>query len=354
FEDKGYWTYIQDVGSYNNVHGWLEGYDFNYDGIDDIIGNVYADDDASKCGVWFWQGKGDWNFTAGKRIGKGGRCWMGQGAVSPQMGHNLGFTFTVGESEAVDECKISTMDANDQIAFSLNIEPGTKKEYYLYYDDKYDNIPEYDSREVGIIAIDDYGGVYYLGSKQNGKFDDIMKISTLGDENYNVRGVAVADFDNDRDLDIITGKGTGEDQGKMYFFEQTSPGIFASPVYIGRVSTDMGWLMGVRAADFDNDGNYDFVAAGDRNNAIALFYGRGGGTFFDSYTSFTAIDAKFRPAMDVSDINNDGFADLALASSSGKIYIYVGYGKSQEGNEWDYVRLDPERDCGNNPYGLAV
>ncbi|MBW6461790.1 MAG: VCBS repeat-containing protein [DPANN group archaeon] len=96
FTDMGYWTGPNGIdigdGSRSNVHGWMEGYDWNHDGNDDIIGNIYADNIASQCGIYYWQGtSADWGFENAVKLGVGARCWMGEGGTSPQVGHNLGY-----------------------------------------------------------------------------------------------------------------------------------------------------------------------------------------------------------------------------------------------------------------------
>ena len=46
-------TTIIDDGSRSNVHGWADGYDWNHDGYDDVIGHCYCDDVAGQWGAWY-------------------------------------------------------------------------------------------------------------------------------------------------------------------------------------------------------------------------------------------------------------------------------------------------------------
>ncbi|MBI4746270.1 MAG: VCBS repeat-containing protein, partial [Deltaproteobacteria bacterium] len=93
---------------------------------------------------------------------------------------------------------------------------------------------------------------------------------------YYQRGFAVADFDNDGDYDIVTGEYGW--YGYMHFIEQTSPGVFTDKGQIGS-SLYLNYLtMDIAAADFNNDGNYDFIVGGN-NRYIYLYTGNGNGTF---------------------------------------------------------------------------
>ncbi|PIY60732.1 hypothetical protein COY95_00270, partial [Candidatus Woesearchaeota archaeon CG_4_10_14_0_8_um_filter_47_5] len=102
FIDYGYWTQNPvgtDLMNRWNGHGWKEGYDFNHDGWDDVIGNVYADNVGGSCGIWYWEStKANYTFKTGRYLGNGGTCWMGQGQVNPQQGHNLGYVVNISDA----------------------------------------------------------------------------------------------------------------------------------------------------------------------------------------------------------------------------------------------------------------
>lgn len=100
FAYLGIWPYLSALTSVNNCHGWLESFDFNHDGLDDLIGYIHVNGGA-QTGAYYWErdGSAPWAFKSGQKLGSSAPYWFGQGVVSPSPGHNLGFKVSAGVAE---------------------------------------------------------------------------------------------------------------------------------------------------------------------------------------------------------------------------------------------------------------
>lgn len=73
-----------------------------------------------------------------------------------------------------------------------------------------------------------------------------------------------ADYDNDGDIDFIT----GDQGGKVEYYENDGTGTFQNTKkYIGNIIDDYGYgSLGIDSADYDNDGDIDFIVCGSEAN----------------------------------------------------------------------------------------
>ncbi|MEP1788067.1 MAG: FG-GAP-like repeat-containing protein [Reichenbachiella sp.] len=120
--------------------------------------------------------------------------------------------------------------------------------------------------------------------------------------------MTTADFDNDGDLDLLTGGSTS-----VEFHAGDGAGNFSSPV----PSTGFFDFVHMSSADFDDDGNLDILAA--ETTFLYRAFGNGDGTF---------SDIRFFPeggnAAVAVDFNEDGMVDVA--SSRYMMNYYEGEG----------------------------
>lgn len=128
-------------------------------------------------------------------------------------------------------------------------------------------------------------------------------------------GVALFDYDNDRDLDIYVTNGPGSanslfqnqlaETGKMSFKD------VALEAGVGASKQDSA---AVCFGDIDNDGDKDFYVTGTAEANI-LFVNQGNGQFVD-YSQQSGTEGAGRTSVGCSfgDVNNDGLLDLLVAN----------------------------------------
>ncbi|MBI4176714.1 MAG: VCBS repeat-containing protein, partial [Candidatus Aenigmarchaeota archaeon] len=165
-----------------------------------------------------------------------------------------------------------------------------------------------------IITGDGNGNLYYIRSNGDGTFGPQ---TFIGSNDLNVWGLGIADFDSDSDCDFVH----GGNSNNIRLYRQISSGSFGPPAIVGTY-TSSGYSMDIAAADYNNDGNADFVISGN-NNLLFLFSGNGDGTFVR-----TSLQNSFDTARgkDAGDVDNDGNMDFVIATTSNNLYLYKGNG----------------------------
>jgi len=120
-------------------------------------------------------------------------------------------------------------------------------------------------------------------------------------------GVAVADLNDDGKLDLIV---ANEDSDDVSVLLNNGDGTFADAQ-----SLDAGVLSFpevVRVADFNGDGKPDIVSANSGDDSVAVFRGKGDGTFEAADVFPTGGTSPFSVA--VGDVNNDQKPDILTAN----------------------------------------
>jgi hypothetical protein len=149
----------------------------------------------------------------------------------------------------------------------------------------------------------------------NGSFTPITTYSNV--PSSRPWGVAVGDFDNDKQLDITVANWGTDNIGVLLGYGN---GTFVEPILY---STSSGSRpAAINVGDFNNDHCLDIVAANYGGNSIAVFLGYGNGTFQD--VLLLSAGQGSRPAsVTVFDINNDTQFDIIVANEGLTMWAYI-------------------------------
>jgi hypothetical protein len=213
--------------------------------------------------------------------------------------------------------------------------------------------------EVFVVSSSLNGDANYMSSHGDGTFSPQEILRLTGDTSINVPykfsyGNGLGDFDNDGDLDYIMG--IGYITGNIYIYEKTEtatqfadPALqFADPIMADTWGELEGYFaMDMAVADFNEDGNADFVLSLSYSHASGLYLGKGDFRFESVLLPETAAFSS--AGADAADFNNDGHADFVIAPASDEpFYVNIGDG---QGN-FDTYTFDSWD--GGAVYGIAA
>jgi uncharacterized protein (DUF2141 family) len=162
-------------------------------------------------------------------------------------------------------------------------------------------------------------------------------------------GVAIADFNNDGELDIAVadyGNPSTGDNGGVSILLGNGDGTF-QPAISANAGKNPIWIA---AGDFNNDGKKDLVIAdfGDRqtggSGTVQILLGNGDGTF-QSPSSLSVGNEPF--SLSVGDFNGDGKLDFAVSDFSAGLYVFLGKGDGS-------FKAPSLINAGTNPVAVVV
>ena len=183
------------------------------------------------------------------------------------------------------------------------------------------------------IIVVNYGGSnlgIFLGFG-NGTFSNQTTYST-GDGTKPL-SIAVGDFNNDSQLDIVVANGMTNNVG---IFLGHGNGTFSSQTTFSTGVNSHPYAVAVD--DFNNDNRLDVAVANSGSHNVGIFLGYGDGTFASQVTYSTDFDSDYQPnSIAVGDFNNDSQLDLVVTNLfSSNIGVFHGYGNGTFSNQMTY------------------
>ena len=303
-------------------------------------------------------------------------------AVSP-AGHDFGTvevdtsqvftkTFTIentgGEDLVIDQLSVASLDIDtflilNDTCSNTTLIPGGSATVDVQFDPRStgakvavltipSNVPgvEVQLNGTGIftgyaIITEYYGYIYTAYSLLDGTFGPLTYQYDIGDYSY---AIAMADFDNDGDNDVVAGVGNNSPTGHCYYLANNGDGTFAAPVYISPVRGMNSWAMDMAAGDFNNDGLMDFIMdTNSPDGTSALFLGNGDGTFRGP--NAMAMPYGYAYGIDAADFNHDGNLDIARGTGpDGYVLMHLGDGNGH------FAQGQFIGDAGDWLYGLVA
>ena len=213
-----------------------------------------------------------------------------------------------------------------------------------------------------LLLAADYTGSQVLINNSGASFSDATT-DAISDENG--MGAAVADFDNDGDLDWFVSSiyFRGREDEKQYIggisgnrlYENDGNGVFTDITDAADVR-DGAWGWGACAEDFDNDGNVDIFHTngmisinsieGDtsdpffpyHDDSARLFMAQGDGTFAERSGDLGMNHRDQGRGIICNDFNNDGRVDILVATNGKAPTTYRNI--QANGNHWLQIDLD--------------
>ena len=176
-------------------------------------------------------------------------------------------------------------------------------------------------------------------------------------------GAAVADLDNDGDMDwfvtsIYTLDVVGGDHFGNRYYRNYGNGEFEDLTDIAEVANgDWGW--GACAMDFDNDGNLDLFHVNgwlrelDKDftiDQVRFFHGQGGGFFEEKATEVNLINKGQGRGVACFDAERDGDIDIVI-TNNGVDHVVYYRNESKNDNHYLGVRLEGN---GANRFGIGA
>jgi FG-GAP-like repeat len=144
-----------------------------------------------------------------------------------------------------------------------------------------------------------------------GGFNAISKIDFVS--GLTPQAIAVADFNGDEKLDLITANYDGDNVSVLL---GNGNGIFGSATNfsVGLKPRD------VKVADFNGDGKLDLVTTSQNSDKISILLGNGNGNFGSANNFLVEFNSR---SISVADFNGDGQIDLAVTDANSKISVLI-------------------------------
>lgn len=173
------------------------------------------------------------------------------------------------------------------------------------------------------IAVVNYTGpsVSVLLNMGSGNYSPPTVVNLTGLNPGGPRAIALGDFDNDGDLDMVVGNESSPG-GQVVFLTNNGAGTFTQS---GMPLAAGDFTVAVAVGDFNGDGRLDAVAANNNTHNVVVYLNNGGGSF--SSTPFSTGAMTTPNGISVGDVDNDGDLDIVTADySSNEISVLYNDG----------------------------
>ena len=186
------------------------------------------------------------------------------------------------------------------------------------------------------------GGGFTRLDNPAGRPPDEPMAANFGPTGAYPTGGAIADFNHDGHLDVVTADYHGNSVSVLLNAGNGQLNLrpIASYVTVSGAETS-----NLAVGDVNQDGNVDVVATNPQRASVSLFLGQPDGTLAAGVTIPVGVTAAAQPySVAIDDFNGDGKPDLAIAEeTSGAILVRLGNGDATFGDEVPYA-IDGIRD----------
>jgi len=314
--------------------------DVNGDGYDDLAASAGKGDNTA------WPTYGLFVFTSDK-----GRSWVNSSTGLPTTGRFGGIDLgdldgdgdldlaAGGEGHANSQVKGITIWLNNGTHNgTIDWISGNKPESVRLYEAVIIEDVDDDGNE-DIVAATYYDGVrVWLGDGGAGGSLSWTKSNSGLPSTGQYVGVAVADFNNDGNDDIVSTSYFNPDP-EVHLFTGDGNGSWTSWDSLMPKPGNYGQAYGVTVGDFDEDGNMDLVY-GRKSYGVVCLLGNGGGTngtdfkWTSGNTGLPSTNHYYGAF--VEDLDSDGNLDILLANGFNNqgLKIYLGNGGSGGSMSW--------------------
>ncbi|CAB1058879.1 hypothetical protein D1BOALGB6SA_3637 [Olavius sp. associated proteobacterium Delta 1] len=203
--------------------------------------------------------------------------------------------------------------------------------------------PAYAGDEVFVVSSNSRGDANYMAYEGDDIFysQEILKLIDETDIDVPFKfcyGNGLGDFDNDGDLDYITAIGYAFMPANIYIYRKSDAGNkFDDPTFVdawGVSAGSEGYLaMDFAVADYNEDGNADFVMSLWASDSHATGFYLGDGDFGFESKLLPNTGTYDSAGADAADFNNDDHADFVIAaldeSGDGQFFVSLGNGKGE-------------------------
>jgi len=175
-----------------------------------------------------------------------------------------------------------------------------------------------------LIVYDNYQGYIYLN---NGSGTGWETPITFGGSSVECYSVAIGDINGDNHQDIVTAVFGGYNQ---IYLNNGSDTAWSSVISFGL--NELDYNNAVALADFNDDGDLDIVVGVYDGQSRVYLNNSSGTNWATSYTIGGATDETITIA--AGDVNNDSYPDIVTGSLSAVNVVYLNNGGSTPGTDW--------------------